>query len=342
MYGLPFFRTQVAVNARHRHEATEAERSCLGHGHALHAGQAEADYRAMNAAFTSTRTAPLLWAAWLSACGGGFSPGATGTPGPLDFAPTLSLPSRPAAAPGGSVIARELRAVDREQREARIFDEIARGNVPEWLRELVRVDMIATHQGRPVAVTFWVTADYLAVGSADDHFRMPLSPGTAQRVADLVGASLLTPTMVDAVWRVAPVKLGPDSLPPGPAMTTVPVFEDHEHMVRSRRALRPQPPGALVAGHKKDVVLTPRLDSLSGRVAIYGWHRPDGRPIQPLYTGHGADWVDYSHGIRLAHRTVLVEGIPHDLVELLADEPLAGLLSAEGPIREPRYPTTAR
>ncbi len=284
------------------------------------------------------RAVPLLLAACLSACSGARQPLAS-SGGLSARPPRLALPARPVDAQGGSVLARELRGADRELREERIVDEIARGNVPDWLRDLVRVDMFEVWEGRPVSVTFWVTPDYLAVGSADDHFRMPLSPGAAQRVADLVGASLLTPAMVDAVWRAAPVKLGPDSIPPGPAMTTVPVFEDHEHMVRSRRALRPQPPGTLVAGHKKDVVLTPRLDSLPGRVAIYGWHRPGGRPIQPLYTGHGDDWVDYSHGIRLAHRTVVVDGVAYDLVDLLRDARLAGILSPEGPMRDPRYPS---
>jgi hypothetical protein len=34
----------------------------------------------------------------------------------------------------------------------------------------------------------------------------------------------------------------------------------------------------------------------------------DGTPIQPLYTGH-VDWyVDYSHGIRLVHQNIKVNG----------------------------------
>jgi len=42
-------------------------------------------------------------------------------------------------------------------------------------------------------------------------------------------------------------------------------------------------------------------------VAIYGWHKLDGKPIQPLYTGH-VDWyVDYSHGIRLVSRTIYID-----------------------------------
>ncbi|HRP08946.1 MAG TPA: ABC transporter permease, partial [Gemmatimonadales bacterium] len=91
--------------------------------------------------------------------------------------------------------------------------------------------------------------------------------------------------------------------------------------------------GALVAGHKKDVVVTPRLDSLPGRVAIYGWQKPDGSVIQPLNTSHTTEHVDYSHGIRFVLDEVMVDGTPHELRMLLRDPLLAGLLSDEGPIR---------
>ncbi|WP_204310148.1 hypothetical protein, partial [Enterobacter cloacae] len=52
----------------------------------------------------------------------------------------------------------------------------------------------------------------------------------------------------------------------------------------------------LIAGIKKDVVITDLLtrSSKPNRVAIFGWHKPDGIPIQPLYTGHVNWYVDYS------------------------------------------------
>lgn len=35
------------------------------------------------------------------------------------------------------------------------------------------------------------------------------------------------------------------------------------------------------------------MDLKTNRVTIYGWHKLDGKPIQPLFTGH-VDWyVDY-------------------------------------------------
>jgi hypothetical protein len=97
----------------------------------------------------------------------------------------------------------------------------------------------------------------------------------------------------------------------------------------------------LVAGHKKDVVIATKVFATPGKVAIYGWHKSDGKPIQPLYTGHTAAWVDYSHGIRLVQRRMMVNGHAKTIDEVLADPRLAPLLSREGVMRESRYPVKA-
>src|SRR5690606_27562682 len=104
------------------------------------------------------------------------------------------------------------------------------------------------------------------------------------------------------------------------AMTSVPIFLRHNATVLAEP--RDQPLGALVAGHKKDVVIANQVFATPERVAIYGWHRPDGTPIQPLYTRHAATWVDYSHGIRLVQRRALVNGLPRPIDEVLADRRL--------------------
>ena len=100
------------------------------------------------------------------------------------------------------------------------------------------------------------------------------------------------------------------------------------------------PPGALVAGHKKDVVITPRLTAALGRVAIYGWHQTNGTAIQPLYLGHTAAWVDYSQCIRLLQLSLTVNGAAATIPEIIADPKLAALLSDEGAFTNSRYPLT--
>jgi hypothetical protein len=54
--------------------------------------------------------------------------------------------------------------------------------------------------------------------------------------------------------------------------------------------------------------------------------------IQPLYLGHTAAWVDYSHGIRLVSQTMLLNGRPTNIPAVLADPNLCSLLSDEGVI----------
>ena len=249
---------------------------------------------------------------------------------------TLALPPRAATALAGDALAAAVTDLPRPDREARIVAEVLGGNVPSWWRELAPVTMTRAVSDHEARVTFWATPDYLALGSDDDWFLMPLSPGAAQRIADATRTSLPTPPMVDAIWSGAAARIGPDSIAPSAAMITVPVFADHMRMIRARRAALAGPHD-LTAGHKKDVVLSARLDTLPDRVAIYGWHRPDGTPIQPLWTGHTVDHVDYSHGIRLVWHEVTIDGVVHEITDVLRDPALAAALSDEGPLRRARY-----
>ena len=64
-------------------------------------------------------------------------------------------------------------------------------------------------------------------------------------------------------------------------------------------------------------------------MAIYGWHQPDGKPIQPLYLGHVNTYVDYSHGIRLMSRRTWVDGERMQVADVFDDERFRGLLEDE-------------
>jgi hypothetical protein len=247
-------------------------------------------------------------------------------------AETLDLPPRPAEALKGSEFARSIADLPWKEREARIVAEVIAGNVPTFLRTLVPVSV--THEG--IEATYQVAPDYLVIGSDDDYFLVPMTPMAAQRIADRLGCTLPTPRMVDDIYARATVKLTPAPIPPSPAMTTVLVFLRHNETVLAER--KGKPLDLLTAGHKKDVVIANRVFETPGKVAIYGWHKPDGKPIQPLYTGHTATWVDYSHGIRLVSRRLTVNGVPKMIDEVLADPKLAPVLSNESIMRATRYP----
>ena len=74
------------------------------------------------------------------------------------------------------------------------------------------------------------------------------------------------------------------------------------------------------------------------RVVIYGWHKPDGKAIQPLHNGHTTDHVDYSHGIRLIQNKLWINGKKSTLRAVLGSETLHPLLGDERAIGKAYYP----
>lgn len=254
-------------------------------------------------------------------------------------AESLPLPNRQSNALSGSALTEEVSRLDIAQREARLLREILDGNVPGFLRTLRPVHLNAVIDGREVQSEIEVAPDYLAAGSDDDYILVPLRPTSAQTLADRLGCVLPTKRIVDGIHAQADVKLTPEPMPPGPAMTTFGVFVQHSRLIKTQLASRADySPGKLIAGHKKDVVLSNRLTNAPAKVAIYGWHRTNGVPIQPLYTGHTQEWVDYSHGIRLISKVARIEGTNASLEMLLQSPKLHSLVSDEGPLAFLKYP----
>jgi hypothetical protein len=241
----------------------------------------------------------------------------------------LQLPPRPRHALGGFQFLRQIEALSPQDREAATLKEITRGNIPDFLRSLKPIDVEATDShGVKHSATCFVTTDYLAVGSDDDFFRIPMTPMTAQAIADAAGASLITQKLSDDIFRQAELKLPPRPLTKDRDATAT--FYQHHQIIEEQRQGKPL--GLLVAGIKKDVVLTNRLAEKPRRVAIYGWHHPDGKPIQPLYVGHGDSHVDYSHGIRLVSQQMIVDGGKMRFDDVRKSPALAALVSNEGPV----------
>lgn len=242
-----------------------------------------------------------------------------------------AIPRRPSGAAGGRAVLDTLHSVSGSARDAAIERAVRSGNVPPFLRDLVPVTMTGrTPTGEAVRITLCVTPDYLAVGSDRDFVRVPLGLPAAQRIASSFDMMLPTTRMVDAIHAQAQLRLDPRPMTPGPQMSSTAYLVAHNATLESQR--RGAAPGVLVSGHKKDVVLTNRMAQMPGRVAIYGWHRANGQPIQPLSTVHGASYADYSHGVRLVSRRAWLNGRPVDLAALLSDRRYAGVLSSEGPI----------
>jgi hypothetical protein len=241
---------------------------------------------------------------------------------------------RPKDAIGGKGFVEKLKMLAPLAREEAIAQEIARGNVPEFLRLTKKITVKANGKsGKPHTVQFEVLLDYLAVGSDGDYVRLPMTPQSAQWIADAWGYSLPTKKMVDLIHNEATIKLAPR--PMTEAREALATFVQHHDIIEGQRQGKML--GELVSGIKKDVVVSNRLGEKENRVAIYGWHQLDGKPIQPLTIVHVNWYVDYSHGIRLVRDTVLLNGKPVSLRNLLYAEETQGILGDEGPLRFPSY-----
>ena len=268
-------------------------------------------------------------------------------------AQTLNVPSRPANAPTGSQFVKIITPMSLTERENWILAQIQNGNVPNFLRTLKPITVSQTINGTNHTATYYVTPDYMAIGTDEDYFLEPMTPLMAQRVANQLGCTLPTRKMANQIWTNAAVKMNPQPIPPSAAMITVPVFDDHNTMVRTQRDTFTNsfPLGALVSGVKKDVIISTKIytnfsTAVTKPVVIYGWHYTSGSPIQPLYNGHEETYADYSHGIRLVQMNMTVDGNPTTVTNVLTDTNLAKLLSDEsttegtstdGVIVKPRY-----
>jgi hypothetical protein len=227
----------------------------------------------------------------------------------------------------GSEFYKQAAAMSWKERDSFALQQFRVGNVPAfWLKlEAVHTSYKDSSTGKTYNAVYNVTPDYFCIGTNDEWARVPLTPMTAKIIADSLECFLPSRKMVDDIYKAAAVKLEP--VPMYAFRDSTPTMWHHHLIIEGQRKGRT----GLVAGIKKDVVNTSKLLTYvkRDRVAIYGWHKTDGKAIQPLYTGH-VDWyVDYSHGIRLVSRQVRVDGKWMDYTEVLKDPVLRHLLCDE-------------
>ncbi len=221
-------------------------------------------------------------------------------------------------------------------RDSFALEQLLKGNSPEFLERFVPINVSytdsATHN--VFHATYYVSPDYLSVGTSADWARINITPYAAQLIADTLHCFLPTRKIVDDIYRAAVVKLEP--VPMYAFRDSTPTMWQHHLIIEGQRRGRK----GLIAGIKKDIVISPKInqDPRPQRVAIYGWHKLDGAAIQPLYTGHIYWWVDYSQGIRLVYRKIKVDGKWMDYTELLNDPVLSKLICDEKRCDFLRYP----
>lgn len=248
---------------------------------------------------------------------------------------TIITPTRIQTAVTGTEFYSLAAAFTWQKRDSFAMKEILAGNIPAFFKKFVPVHTSITSPGKEIKATYFVSPDYLSVGSDADWARINITPMAAQKIADSFHCFLPTRKIADDIYKSANIQLAP--VPMYSFRDSTVTMYHHHLIIEGQRKLQK----GLIAGIKKDVVISGKIvkEGRPGRVAIYGWHKPDGKPIQPLYTGHVNWWVDYSQGIRLIHRTILVDGQPMDYIDVLKDEVLKKLLCDEDDCTFYRYPT---
>ncbi len=251
---------------------------------------------------------------------------------------SLTIPARPVNSKTGSEFMQYVNNMTFEQREAEILSEISKGNIPNFYRSLrtVRANFQDIN-GTTYKCYYEVMPDYLAIGSDSDYCRIPMGPLTAQTLANLFGATMPTPKLVDNIYTNTDLKVAPVTYAPvGNQNELVAKFVEHNTAIEQQRKDASKEVGVFMGGTKKDVVISNKITD--GKVVIYGWHKLDGNPIQPVYNGHISGYVDYSHGIRFLNREIILDSVITTIPDILRDSVKYRILSNEtGPMYQPSY-----
>lgn len=236
----------------------------------------------------------------------------------------INLPLKSIPIYSGKQLEERLGSLPQNERDSLTLDLFIKGNFPSFLEQLSRVSIhLESADGKIVDAYYYVLIDYLSLGTNEDFIRLPMTPNAAQKLADSIGFYLSNSKICDDIYQNAVVKLEP--IPMVDNRTSFDTFVQHNNLIEKQRSGRM----GLIAGIKKDVISTAQLEETQSKVAIYGWHKLDGEPIQPIYTKHADYYVDYSHGIRLVYPFLFVDGNKIHFDEILKNEKLRHLISKE-------------
>jgi hypothetical protein len=194
-----------------------------------------------------------------------------------------------------------------------------------------------------------------------DGVRQPATAAQMQRVADRLGCMLLTPKLVDLVWRQAALRFDAVVNVKGKIVAECSVDTVHAALEETLRACGPYPEEGCVACVGKYWVVSnalarPKLRYGKQTACNYGWFSSrapaknhgvtggDVHPWQTLGTRHNDQHVDPSQVVRLVQRRAwLVQANGDqgdvDLHSIAADPALAPLINHDGVLKVLRQPS---
>lgn len=242
----------------------------------------------------------------------------------------LTIPQRQPNASAGSDFCQSIVTLGpTQQRDDLILNELAAGNMPDFMRNLATITITSGSN----TLIYYVTPDVLCVGSDSDFIRTPIQAKTAKRIANQFYCILPTKKMCDQIWAAADLKLNPD--PNGPpyneVMQMVPAFVSHNTKVQNQIANRPY---TLLTGHKKDLIFDKALLINKSCISIYGWFYTNGIPIQgprPNSSSHAIAYCDYADCIRLIYLEGYLNGNVVKIADIINDPVHSNLINDEGP-----------
>ena len=187
--------------------------------------------------------------------------------------------------------------------------------------------------GNEVAATLLAMPDYLAVGSDDDFVRMPMTPQTAQQIADQFGCTLPTRKIVDAIdaRRNCTSSPAPSPRTARPSKRFSSTMKSSKSSGAANRSACSSP-----ASRKTSSLRHESSKSPSAWRSTAGGNS-NGQPIQPLTIVHwdSTSTTATAPGWSSTKSTSTAKKSPSPTC--LADPERCGLVSDEGPMKPPRY-----
>lgn len=250
-------------------------------------------------------------------------------------------------------------------RNKRIYDEVLAGRFTHGWCEMVLQD----EQGNTLKVLVSCDALTMPVRTVekdpktgqdvvveDPRTRITVDAYTQQEIADVLGGLLLTPKLVDEIYRQTPVKIPPQTGRQGPRMaTTAEMIRHSQDVDRWAAGHGVEIPPAISNVGKHWVISNTAF--LPGKVKLnrsvnYGWlgtggdRSVTGLPIiQSQGTHHTAGrpgtagHTDYSQVSAFVHRAAQYNELPVDLADVYTGKaPGNHLVSHDGPMPAARLP----
>ena len=202
-------------------------------------------------------------------------------------------------------------------------------------------------------LTIHVMSDALKLGGV----RVGAGAGLAQQVADVLGAMLLTPKVLELMFNARAITIPPETQYDATQMLLTHWFVKESQRIDAAIAdAGGLPAGGIAQTVGKPWMISNLLLAHPGKSVNYGWNLPLGTanpwlgvPLYPSVTNtslviqqpsyfHVLNEADYAETILLMHQECLLDGTWTKLATVLADPALAPLVSHEGVLRVFRQP----